>query len=374
MTRFVFAALLAAGTALPALAHDIKSPVDAAVPPAFDIVVSSATTDGRLATFMMELAGEAGSQKPEAVGQLKGAKVAAYVWPTGLDPAVAGFAAGSGLLALAVTAHPDFDDTPLFDENGDGDLANDGAYWHSHWVVLAEDKACGAGLKVRDVSPGVDLLPATAPMLPIALDSPGMSPRLDGREAGCRSFAAAGVGFRAPLHEPQSGQHDDGEQGRDKRDLPEAEATGEADGAGQPHAGARCQAMDLAAGEDDQPGGEKGDARCDGLNQPDGVDADGVVLESGQVGDFDGKHGDRRRRQADQDMGAQTGRPVAPFALEADDAAERRGQQQPGRDHLEGKPARAAEIGEKWFHDAPRAVNAGTSERLPVRIRPVRRA
>ncbi|MVA96508.1 hypothetical protein GN330_04505 [Nitratireductor sp. CAU 1489] len=203
MTRFVFAALLAAGTSLPALAHDIKSPVDDAVPPAFDIVVSSATTDGRLATFMMELAGEAGSQKPEAVGQLKGAKVAAYVWPTGLDPAVAGFAAGSGILALAVTAHPDFDDTPLFDENGDGDPANDGANWHSHWVVLAEDTACGAGLKVRDVSPGVDMLPATAPMLPLALDSPGMSPLFDGKRVAITVPVADGetVSFDAVTSE-----------------------------------------------------------------------------------------------------------------------------------------------------------------------------
>lgn len=69
------------------------------------------------------------------------------------------------------------------DEDGDGDPANDGAEWHSHWVVLVEDSACGAGLKVRDVSPGMDLLPATAPYLPIALDSPGMSPLLHGATA-----------------------------------------------------------------------------------------------------------------------------------------------------------------------------------------------
>ena len=50
-------------------------------------------------------------------------------------------------------------------------------------MVLVEEEACGAGLKVRDVSPGVDLLPATAPYFPIALDSPGMSPILDGRTA-----------------------------------------------------------------------------------------------------------------------------------------------------------------------------------------------
>jgi len=165
------------------LAHEIISDVDPDIAPAFDITKTSATTDGRLTTFLMELAGVAGSVKPVPVGQLAGAKVESYVWPTSLDPSVVGFDKESGILSLVITAHPDFDDTPLFDENQDGDPANDGADWHSHWVVLVEDKACGGGLKVRDVSPGVDLLPATAPYLPIALDSPGMSPILDGRIA-----------------------------------------------------------------------------------------------------------------------------------------------------------------------------------------------
>jgi hypothetical protein len=62
----------------------------------------------------------------------------------------------------------------------DGNPNNDGASWHSHWVVLVEDKACAGGLKVRDISPGQDVLPPTAPGLPIALDSPGMSPILKG--------------------------------------------------------------------------------------------------------------------------------------------------------------------------------------------------
>lgn len=183
MREALLAAALGAATAGAALAHDVESAVDPAVAPAFDITRAHATTDGRLTTFVMELAGAAGSVKPVPVGTLAGAKVEAYVWPTGLDPAVVGFDPGSGTLALAITAHPDFDDTPLFDENADGDPANDGADWHSHWVVLVEDEGCGAGLKVRDVSPGIDLLPATAPYLPIALDSPGMSPVLDGGTA-----------------------------------------------------------------------------------------------------------------------------------------------------------------------------------------------
>jgi hypothetical protein len=174
------ASLLSFLAAFPAGAHDIKAKADPAVPEPFDITRAAAETDGRLATFLMEVAGEAGASKPAPIGKLEGAAVDAYVWPTGLDPSVVGFARESGILALAVTAHPDFDDTPLFDENADGDPTNDGASWHSHWVVLGKDEACGAGLKVRDVSPGEDLLPETAPGLPIALDSPGMSPILKG--------------------------------------------------------------------------------------------------------------------------------------------------------------------------------------------------
>jgi len=182
MKRFALVLLLGT-TAFAAQAHEIHSPREEGKTPAFDITMAGATTDGRLTTFMMDVAGVAGSVKPVPTGQLKGAKVESYVWPTSLDPAVVGFDKESGILALAITAHPDFDDTPLFDENQDGDPANDGTDWHSHWVVLVNDDTCGAGLKVRDVSPGVDLLPATAPYLPIALDSPGMSPILDGQTA-----------------------------------------------------------------------------------------------------------------------------------------------------------------------------------------------
>ncbi|MCG8435216.1 MAG: hypothetical protein MJA83_14415 [Gammaproteobacteria bacterium] len=183
MRYHILTVLLTAVIAQGAWAHGITSKTESGKTPAFDITSAEATTDGRLTTFIMEVAGIAGSVKPVPIGQLAGAKVESYVWPTGLDPSKVGFDKGSGILALAITAHPDFDDTPLYDENQDGDPANDGADWHSHWVVLVEDNACGAGLKVRDVSPGVDLLPATAPYFPIALDSPGMSPIIDGRKA-----------------------------------------------------------------------------------------------------------------------------------------------------------------------------------------------
>lgn len=183
MKKTIISALLASLIPLTSNAHEIKSAAKDGVDPAFDISLAAATTDGAMATFMLEVTGTAGSVLPAAIGALKGAKVNAYVWPTSLDPEIIGFAPKSGILALAITAHPDFDDTPLYDENGDGDMANDGKSWHSHWVVLEKDAACAAGLKVRDVAPGADMLPKTAPGLPLAIDSPGMVPSMDGRMA-----------------------------------------------------------------------------------------------------------------------------------------------------------------------------------------------
>jgi len=70
---------------------------------------------------------------------------------------------------MAATSHPDLDDTPLYDENGDGDPDNDGVEWHSHWVVLTPSEACGLGaLAIRDISEGeTPKLPATWPGLPL---------------------------------------------------------------------------------------------------------------------------------------------------------------------------------------------------------------
>src|SRR5690606_41352534 len=77
--------------------------------------------------------------------------------------------------------------------------------WHSRWVVLSEDEPCTGGLKRVDISPGHDALPPTAPMLPIALDSPGMTPILDGNRVRLTVpvQGAEGVAFDAVTAELQ---------------------------------------------------------------------------------------------------------------------------------------------------------------------------
>jgi len=174
-------------------AHDghtggIQTAPSATVAPAFDIVHTKITTIGNVAVFHIAVSGEGGGSKPAKSGKLAGSSVFSYVWPTTIDPSAVGFEPKSGILALAVTSHPDFDDTPLFDENGDGDRGNDGNVWHSHWVVLQPDNACGKNaLKVADIPPGAKpRLPKTWPGLPILIDSPGWSPSFQGRSLEVR--------------------------------------------------------------------------------------------------------------------------------------------------------------------------------------------
>ncbi|WP_293266265.1 hypothetical protein [Neptunomonas sp.] len=144
----------------------------------FDIIHTKITTQNNIATFHMAVASQAGTSKPSASGKLAGSSVYSYVWPTSLDSATVGFESNAGILALAVTAHPDFDDTPLYDENSDNNPGNDGDIWHSHWVVLQPNEQCGKGaLGVVDIPEGTTpKLPKTWPGLPILLDSPGWDP------------------------------------------------------------------------------------------------------------------------------------------------------------------------------------------------------
>ena len=144
----------------------------------FDIVHTKITTEGRIATFHMGLATQPGLIKPTATGKVAGSSVFSYVWPTSLNSSEVGFEKDAGILALAVTSHPDFDDTPLYDENADNDPGNDGDIWHSHWVVLEPNEACGKGaLGVVDIPEGsTPKLPKTWPGFPMLLDSPGWDP------------------------------------------------------------------------------------------------------------------------------------------------------------------------------------------------------
>lgn len=141
----------------------------------FDIIRTKISTEGNVATFEIEVSGKAGQEKPKKSGKFAGARVFSYVWPTSIDPAEVGFEGKSGILALAVTIHPDFNDTPLFE--------NDGAKWHTHWVVLTPDEACGAkGMKVKDIAEGAKpKLPKTWPGVPLYIDSPGYPPRFAGK-------------------------------------------------------------------------------------------------------------------------------------------------------------------------------------------------
>lgn len=190
MMRSVSAvAVLMGGLAvLPAQGGEIKAAGGGKAQPAFDIVAAGVAADGNALVFQMDVKKGAGAAKPAKAGKTAGAPVFAYVWPTSLDSGAAGFEPNQGILAFAVTIHADFDDTPLFDENADGNPKNDGGRWHSHWVVLGPDDACGKGaLKVKDIAEGTKpKLPKTWPGLPILIDSPGYSPAVGGRRVEVR--------------------------------------------------------------------------------------------------------------------------------------------------------------------------------------------
>lgn len=180
--------------------------------PAFDIVKTDIKVDAakNWLIFSMQVSGKAGSVKPTKSGKFAGSRVFSYVWPTQIDPAEVGFEAGAGILALAVTSHPDFDDVPVFNIKG--------ADWHSHWVVLVPDEVCGKGaLKVKDIPEGTNpRLPKTWPGVPILIDSPGYPPAFNGSSVSIRvpfddvslltgvafDGVTAGLQINASAHQP----------------------------------------------------------------------------------------------------------------------------------------------------------------------------
>jgi hypothetical protein len=157
----------------------------------FDIVLTEITASDDDLVLRMAVSGKAGASRPAPSGRVAGSTVYSYVWPTSLDSSVR-FECDQRILAFAVTSDPDFDDTPLYDENGDGDKANDGDLWHSHWVVLVPEARGSGSLKVRDIPRDLKpCLPKTWPGLPILIDSPSYEPMIAGSEVTVRVPAAA---------------------------------------------------------------------------------------------------------------------------------------------------------------------------------------
>lgn len=177
MTGQKIAGALIAGTALlwatAGLAHSVKAKPSDAVQASFDIIETTIVTKGSTAVFTTQVRGEAGADKPKATGAFQGSDVYAYVWPTSLNSSDVGFEPDRGIVALAVTFHPDFDDGANGSKNR--------TVWHPHWVVLTEDKSCGGGLKVVDIPEGTKpRLPKTWPGAPLLIDSPDYATRLSG--------------------------------------------------------------------------------------------------------------------------------------------------------------------------------------------------
>lgn len=124
--------------------------------------------------FEIVVSGKAGNTKPTPIGKVDMAPVLAYVFPTTLKSEDVGFNATEGIVALALTSHPDFDDSPIWDENMDGNFENDGLVWHPHWVVLVKDSRVKGGLAVKEYKKAdVVRKPKTAPDMPMYMDSPG---------------------------------------------------------------------------------------------------------------------------------------------------------------------------------------------------------
>ena len=152
----------------------------------FKIIKVEGKHDQSLEHLVLTIAvkGEAGKSVPKANGALDGAPVLGYVFPTNLKSTDVGFGETDGIVALALTSHPDFDDTPLWDEDYDSNYANDGIIWHPHWVVLTQDERVAGGLAVKQFDPEKDqvTLPTTNPGMPMYMDSPGFHVITKGNE------------------------------------------------------------------------------------------------------------------------------------------------------------------------------------------------
>lgn len=179
LSRLASLALGSILLATPLFACEFKLNSDPAFAKSPSLKISSVAVDYLsdldVVVFSMNLEGPAGKTVPKAVGQLDGAPVLAYVFPTSLKAADVGMGDAEGIVALAITSHPDFDDTPLWDEDGNGNYGDDKVIYHTHWALLAKDERVAGGLAVKEFKKDdkTVVLPLTNCGMPMYLDSAG---------------------------------------------------------------------------------------------------------------------------------------------------------------------------------------------------------
>jgi hypothetical protein len=120
--------------------------------------------------------GTAGATTPDSTGKLQGAGVLSYLFLTTLKPEDIGFGQTDGIVALALTSHPDFDYSPLWDENNNGNYTDDGRSWQSHWVILVKEARVGGGYAVKELEKDdktIKMPTTSAFNVPVYMDSPG---------------------------------------------------------------------------------------------------------------------------------------------------------------------------------------------------------
>ena len=122
-TQLVTLALFLASvtTSQVALSEPVNSVNSVAATPDLELTHAQVSylSDLDLLVFEQQVKGTMGKTLPTAAGQMDTAPVLGYVFPTTLKPEDVGFNSTEGIVALAVTSHPDFDDTPLWDEDND---------------------------------------------------------------------------------------------------------------------------------------------------------------------------------------------------------------------------------------------------------------
>jgi hypothetical protein len=166
-------------TAAPACAKCSKY----AESPDFKIKSAKVVYNKKFGTLEFEIvvAGKASNTVPTPIGKLDMAPDLGYVFPNSLKAEDVGFSPTEGIVALALTSHPDFDDSPIWDENADGNFENDGLVWHPHWVVLVKDERVKGGLAVKEHKKAdATRKPKTAPDMPMFMDSPGFPVATEG--------------------------------------------------------------------------------------------------------------------------------------------------------------------------------------------------